>query len=182
MEALVTPRLILEPMTLPLVEAVFRGDRAALEEIAGAKIPAAWPGRVLVERAFSASLEAIRADPEARLWGDRLMITRSIAGGDVERLVVGSIIFHGRPDASGIAEIGYGVEESWQSKGVATEGTSAAVEWALEQAGVLVVTATTPPWHAASIRVLEKSGLVRVGTEEHETLGEVLRFERRRNP
>ena len=42
----------------------------------GAKIPAAWPGRVLVERAFSASLEAIRADPDTRLWGDRLMINR----------------------------------------------------------------------------------------------------------
>ena len=176
MEALVTPRLILEPMTLPLVEAVFRSDRAALEEIAGAKIPHAWPGRVLVERAFSASLEAIRADPDTRLWGDRLMITRE----GNERLVIGSIIFHGKPDASGIAEVGYGVEESWQRKGVATEGTCAVVEWALLQPGVRVVTATTPPWHAASIRVLEKSGLVRVGTEEHETLGEVLRFSRTR--
>lgn len=181
MGALITNRLILEPMTLPLVEAVFRGDREALEQIAGAKIPAAWPGRALVERAFSASLEAIRADPETRLWGDRLMITRDAPGGSPERLVIGSIIFHGRPDGSGVAEVGYGVEESWQRKGVATEGTRAAVEWALAQPGVRVVTATTPPWHAASIRVLEKSGLARVGTEEHEMLGEVLRFERKRD-
>ncbi len=176
MGALFTPRLILEPMTLALVEAVFAADRAALEAIAGAKIPAAWPGRVLVERAFSASLEAIRADPETRLWGDRLIITRE----GEERVVIGSIIFHGKPDVCGVAEIGYGVEESWQHKGVATESTRAAVDWALAQPGVLVVTATTPPWHAASIRVLEKSGLARIGTEEHETLGEVLRFERRR--
>ena len=172
---LFTPRLILEPMTLELVEAVFRGDRGALEAIAGAKIPAAWPGRVLVERAFSASLEAIRADPDTRLWGDRLMINRDGS----ERLVIGSIIFPGRPGESGVAEVGYGVEESWQGKGVATEGTRAAVEWALAQPGVRVVTATTPPWHTASIRVLEKSGLVRVCVEDHETLGEVLRFERR---
>jgi len=181
-EALHTPRLILEPMTLALVEAVFRGDREELEAIAGAKIPAAWPGRVLVERAFSASLEAIRRDPETRLWGDRLMIARSDVTGATrhERLVIGSIVFHGRPGESGIAEVGYGVEESWQGKGVATEGTRAAVEWALAQPGVQAVAATTPPWHAASIRVLEKSGLVRIGTEEHEALGEVLRFERRR--
>jgi len=172
---LFTPRLILEPMTLPLVEAVFRGDREALEAIAGAKLPAAWPGRSLVERAFSASLEAIRADPDTRLWGDRLMINRD---GD-ERLVIGSVIFHGRPDESGVAEVGYGVEERWQGKGVATEGTCAAVEWALAQPCVRVVTAITPPWHTASIRVLEKCGLVRVCVEEHETLGEVLRFERR---
>lgn len=176
MGVLVTPRLTLEPMTLPLVEAVFRGDRAALEESAGAKIPAAWQGRALVERAFSASLEAIRLDPETRLWGDRLMITRE----GEPRLVVGSIIFHGRPDEAGVAEIGYGVEETWQGKGFASEATRAAVDWALAQACVRVVTATTPPWHAASIRVLERSGLVRVGTEEHETLGEVLRFTRAR--
>ena len=173
---LVTPRMILQPMTLPLVEAVFRGDRAALEDIAGAKIPAAWPGRVLVERAFSASLEAIRADPDTRLWGDRLMITRNVEGG--ERLVIGSIIFHGKPGASGVVEIGYGVEESWQGKGIASEGTRAAVEWALEQPGVRMVGATTPPWHTASIRVLEKAGLLRIGTEDHDALGEVLRFER----
>ena len=96
-QALVTPRLILEPMTLALVEAVFRSDRDALEQIAGAKIPAAWPGRVLVERAFSASLEAIRSDPEGRLWGDCLMILRE---GDA-RLVIGSIIFHGPPRRDG---------------------------------------------------------------------------------
>ena len=74
-EALVTPRLILEPMTLELVEAVFRSDRDALERIAGAKIPAAWPGRVLVERAFSASLEAIRSESRREIV--RAQSTRS---------------------------------------------------------------------------------------------------------
>ena len=169
-----TPRLILEPVTLPLVEAVFAGDRSALEDIVKAKVPAAWPGRSLVERAFSASLEAIRADPPKRLWGDRLMITK-----EGERLLVGSIIFHGRPE-DGIAEVGYGVEESWQRQGIASEGTRACVEWALAQPGITAVTATTPPWHVASIRVLERSGLVKIATEEHDTLGEVLRFTRRR--
>ncbi len=176
METLVTPRLSLEPITLPIVEATFRGDRAAIEELARAKMPEAWPGRALVERAFSASLERVRADPVTRLWGDRLMITRT----EGERQVVGSVIFHGRPP-DGIAEIGYGVEERWQRQGYATEATRACVEWALSQPGIVAVTATTPPWHRASIRVLEKSGLVRVGVEEHDTLGEVLRFERRRD-
>lgn len=176
-EAIVTPRLVLEPITVELVEAVFAGDRAKLEAAARAKIPAAWPGRVLVERAFSASLENIRANPDKRLWGDRLMVTREASG--KERLVVGSVIFHGHPE-DGVAEVGYGVEESWQRKGIASEGTRACVEWALAQPGIVAVTATTPPWHVASVRVLENSGLVRVGTEEHESLGEVLRFERKR--
>ena len=172
---LLTGRLVLEPMTLALVEACFRGDREALEQIANAKIPHEWPGRALVERAFSASIEDIRADPAVQLWGDRLLIANEEGG----RLVVGSVVFHGRP-ADGVAEIGYGVEASYQRQGFATEGTRAAVEWALAQPGIRAVTATTPPWHQASIRVLEKSGLARVGSEEHDQLGEVLRFERRR--
>src|SRR5690349_3533666 len=110
MGTLVTPRLILEPITLPVVEATFRGDRAAIEELIGATMPEDWPGRALVERAFSASLDRIREDPVTRLWGDRLMITRS-----GERVVVGSVVFHGKP-TEGTAEIGYGVEQRWQRR------------------------------------------------------------------
>ncbi len=175
MDTLVTPRLHLEPITLEVVEATFAGDRAAIERLVRARVPDAWPGRALVERAFSASLEHIRADPAKRLWGDRLMIAHD----EEQRFVVGSVIFHGRPD-TGIAEVGYGVEEKWQRQGYASEATRACCDWALAQAGISVVTATTPPWHTASIRVLENAGFVRAGLEEHEALGEVLRFERRR--
>jgi [ribosomal protein S5]-alanine N-acetyltransferase len=177
METLATSRLILEPITLSVVEATFRGDRSAIEDLVRAKIPEAWPGRALIERAFCASLDAIRSDPATRLWGDRLMIAEHEE--DKSRIVVGSVVFHGRP-ADGMAEVGYGVEERYQRNGYATEATRACVEWALLQEGIVGVTATTPPWHLASIRVLEKSGLVRVGMEDHEALGEVLRFERKR--
>jgi [ribosomal protein S5]-alanine N-acetyltransferase len=171
---LVTRRLSLESITLSVVEATFRGDRLAIEDLVRAKVPDAWPGKALIERAFCASLDAIRSDPARRLWGDRLMVATE--GG--ERLVVGSVIFHGLPD-DGMAEVGYGVEERWQRQGYASEATRACVDWALTEPGIVGVTATTPPWHAASIRVLENSGLLRMGIEEHEMLGEVLRFERR---
>ena len=69
---------------------------------------------------FTASLAEIRADPLARLWGDRLMITRGR-----ERRVVGSVVFHGKPDAEGTTEVAYGVEEGLQGQGYATEGTRA---------------------------------------------------------
>lgn len=179
MDPLVTPRLILEPITLPLVEATFRGDRAEIEALVAAQFPEAWPGRSLIERAFSASLDRIREDPGTRLWGDRLMIAQLDVRGVRCRVVVGSVVFHGRP-TDGVAEVGYGVEERYQSKGYASEATRACVDWALEQEGIAAVTATTPPWHTASIHVLEKAGLVRVGLEDHEMLGEVLRFTRRR--
>ena len=174
MGPLETPRLWLEEITLPLVEAIFANDREKAETIGRCKIPEAWPGRALVERAFCASLEAIRTDPDKRLWGDRLMITKG-----EERILVGSVIFHGLP-ANGVAEVGYGVEHSWQNKGLATEATRACVDWALAQEGIVRCRATTPPWHTASVRVLEKSGLARAGSEDHDSLGEVLVFQRER--
>ncbi len=177
MPVLFTPRLELVPITLPFVEAVMLDRRADVERMAGAVLPRNWPGRTLIERAFSASLDDIRADPDKRLWGDRLMITR-----EGERRLVGSVIFHGRPDATndGVTDVGYGVEDSMQGQGYATEGTRAQVDWALSQPGVKKICATTPPWHTASIRVLEKSGFHRVGLEEHPFLGEILCFARER--
>jgi hypothetical protein len=71
-----TERLDLVSITLPMVEAVLRGDRAGAEELVGAEFPGDWPGEQLIARAFPCSIEAIRADPRKRLWGDTLMVTR----------------------------------------------------------------------------------------------------------
>lgn len=170
-----TERLDLVPVTLEVVERVMAGDREGAERACGARLPEAWPGEELIARAFHPSLDAIRADPERRLWGDTLLLSRTDP-----RRVIGSVIFHGRPDAGGIAEVGYGVEEGSQGLGFATEGTRACVDWALAQPGVQAVTATTFPWHRASLRVIEKLGMRLIGEREHETLGELLVFELRR--
>jgi RimJ/RimL family protein N-acetyltransferase len=134
-------------------------------------VPSAWPGPALVERAFSASLDRIRENPAVRLWGDRLLLTRTR-----EPEVVGSVVFHGKPGADGLAEIAYGVEEKNQCKGYATEGVKASLDWALAEPNVSAVEATTFPWHRASIRVLEKAGMRPSGARDHETLGELLVF------
>jgi len=167
-----TERLELVPVSLPVVEAVMAGDRDAAEAACGAPLPGAWPNEELIARAFHVSLAAIRADPERRLWGDTLLL--------LGRTVIGSVVFHGRPDEDGIAEVGYGVAEEWQSRGYATEGTRACVRWALAQAGVGAVRATTFPWHRASLRVIEKLGMVLAATREHEVLGELLVYETKR--
>jgi RimJ/RimL family protein N-acetyltransferase len=170
-----TARLSLEPFTLPLVEAVILGRRDVAERMLDADLPGAWPNRALVERAFCASLEAIRADPERRLWGDRLMVRLGPRG---ERRVVGSVVFHGLPD-DGVAEVAYGVEDGSQGEGLATEATEACVSWALRQPTIVAVQATTVPWHTASLRVIAKLGMAQVGVRDHEILGELLVFERR---
>jgi len=171
---LLTERLELVPITLPFVEAVMESDRCRIEQLVNAPLPRRWHGRALIERAFPASLSDIRKDPEARLWGDRLMILRS-----KDRRIVGSVIFHGRPGVDGIAEVGYGVEDEWQGQGFATEAVETSLQWALGEPEVRAVQATTFQWHRASLRVIEKCKMVRIGSRDHEMLGELSIFERR---
>jgi [ribosomal protein S5]-alanine N-acetyltransferase len=170
-----TERLRLIPVTLAIVEAILADDVVRTAREIGARLPDPWPGRALIERAFFASIDDVRKDPEARLWGDRIALSR-----DDDPRLIGSVIFHGRPSRDGVVEVGYGIEAGSQGNGYASEALRAQVEWALTREGVSCVRATTPPWHQASIKVLERAGLLHLGPIEHEALGEVLLFERRR--
>jgi [ribosomal protein S5]-alanine N-acetyltransferase len=176
MPRLSTPRLILVPVSLPMLEAVLANQRTVAETLAGAVFPRQWPGDQLIARAFPYSIAAIQAQPERRLWGDRLVIRPGDAGAPAQ--VVGSVVFHGRPD-DGVAEIGYGIEHDSQGQGFATEATAACVEWALAEPGIVAVQATTFPWHLASLAVIRKVGMQLAGSRAHDTLGELLVFERR---
>jgi RimJ/RimL family protein N-acetyltransferase len=89
------------------------------------------------------------------------------------------VVFHGAPGEDGAVEVAYGVEQESQQQGYATEATAASVAWALAQPGVRVVWATTPSWHMASRRVLEKCGFQLVGSREGELIGELLEYARR---
>lgn len=172
MPALETERLRIVPVTLEAIEAVLDHDRPRAEAAVGARFPAQWPNDELVALGFPFSREALRAAPEVRLWGDSLVLLRD------EARVVGSVVFHGHP-ADGIAEVAYSIEEASRGLGLATEATRACVEWALAQAGIAAVQATTFPWHLASLGVIRNLGMVPVGTRDHEALGELLIFERR---
>ena len=173
MPALVTDRLRLVPVTLDAIEAVLDHDKARAEAVVGATFPDAWPNEDLVALGFPYSRAALRADPDIRLWGDSLVLLRD------EPRIVGSVVFHGLP-ANGIAEVAYSVEETSRCRGYAIEATRACVEWALAQAGIAAVQATTFPWHFASLGVIHRLGMVHVDTRDHDTLGELLVYERRR--
>lgn len=172
--ALKTDRLVLVPITRDLVEAVLAGDRAEAERLVGARFPNLWPGRALVERAFSCPIEKIRREPDAWLWGARVLVTKD------DSLVVGSVVLNGQPE-DGTVEVAYGVDEAFQGKGFATEGTRAVVSWALDQRDVARVQACTFPWHRASQKVLEKCGMHRIGTRETDMFGDLLLYMRERS-
>jgi RimJ/RimL family protein N-acetyltransferase len=86
-------------------------------------------------------------------WG--LLVIVDTASG----LAVGGIGFKSPPDENGDVEIGYGVCESFQSRGVATEAVLAVCE--IARRGARAVIAETDRENVASRRVLEKSGFRR---------------------
>lgn len=170
---LITSRLELRPLSLQVVTALLDSrPRSEIEKIVGAELPWTWPSRALVDQAFPASLEAVKADPEKRLWGDRLMVTR-----EGPPRVVGSIIFHGRPADDGVAEVSFGVEDTSQGRGYATEALTACVDWALAQPECKVVRATTTDWHKASKKLLERIGM-KVAGERQDGSTHMLVFEK----
>lgn len=170
---LFTERLELRPIPSNVVIALVQGaPRAEIERLIGAELPWTWPTRALAEQIFEASLDAIKADPETRLWGDRLLITR-----EAPRRVVGSIVFHGRPDADGLCEVGFGIEDESQGKGYGREALGAALRWALEQPECRVVRATTTAWHKPSIRLLEGVGMTFVEKRAEPDGGEMRTYE-----
>lgn len=172
MPTLDTKRLRIVPVTLEAIEAVLDHDRARAEALVGAAFPDSWPNDDLVAIGFPFSREALRASPEIRLWGDSLVLLRD------EPRVIGSVVFHGHP-GDGAAEVAYSVDEGSRRQGFAVEATRACVEWALSQDGIQAVQATTFPWHLASLGVIRRLGMIQIGVREHESLGELLVFERR---
>ena len=90
----------------------------------------------------------------------------------------GSGGFKGPPDASGTVELAYGVDESLQGQGLATEAVGLLLQFCREQAGVCRVIACTRPGHTASARVLQKNQFSCGGLCLHPEDGEVLLWER----
>lgn len=79
---------------------------------------------------------------------------------------LGSIGFHGPPDAEGFVEIGYDLSPSARGAGWATDATRLLAGWAAARPEVRTVCALTEPENVASQRVLERAGFRFVGERE----------------
>ncbi|MGW6915210.1 GNAT family N-acetyltransferase [Kitasatospora sp. NPDC054939] len=102
----------------------------------------------------------VAKDPEVRAgaFGQRQIVERE--SGEV----VGAIgLFW--PPVEGVVEFGYGVVESRQGRGYATEAAKAIAEFALTAPGVTAVSANVELTNPASVRVLEKAGLQKATLE-----------------
>lgn len=110
----------------------------------------------VLKAAYTEMLKGCLANPDQWEWYAIWMIELK------DGTHIGELCFKGL-DESGSSEIGYGINDSYQGCGYATEAVSAVVAWALKQNKTNCVTAEVDKDNIASIRVLEKVGFQLTG-------------------
>jgi ribosomal-protein-alanine N-acetyltransferase len=155
-----TPRLTLESMTVPFMQALARNDLRAAEQEMNARVPAGMPEDLKNFLVFR--LRQLDADPHVREWLGRVMVLTDANG---ERRIIGSIGFHGPPDAEGSAEVGYRVEPEYRRQGYAREAIQALFDWAHRTYGVTRFLASINPNNVPSLRLTQSFGFTKVGEQ-----------------
>lgn len=159
-------------MSVPFMEALARGDVAAASEEIGAQTNA-WLAQQL-ENFLKFRLGQLALDPDIRIWLGRAMVLTDESG---ERRVVGSIGFHGPPNAEGKLEVGYSVDPACRRQGLAREAINAMFDWAHAQHGITSFIASISPDNEPSLRLADGFGFVRVGEQMDDIDGQEYVFE-----
>jgi ribosomal-protein-alanine N-acetyltransferase len=155
-----TPHLQLVSMSVPFMEALAARDLAAAGAEIGATVPV-WIADEL-ENFLKYRLGQLRLDPTIRPWLGRAMV---LTEEDGSRRVVGSIGFHGPPDAQGRLEVGYSVDPPYRRRGYASESVKALFDWAHREHGITRFIASISPSNEASLNLTAAYGFRKVGEQ-----------------
>ncbi len=165
-ETIRTPRLELVSMSVPFMQALQRRDFATAEREVGATVPRWMPAQLKHFLAYR--LGQLERDPTEREWLGRAIVLADDSG---KRHALGSIGFHGRPDAEGRAEIGYGIDPRYRRQGLTSEAVRAMFDWAHSKHGVTRFVASVAPSNRASLALIGKFGFAKVGEQMDEIDG-----------
>jgi ribosomal-protein-alanine N-acetyltransferase len=149
-----TEHLKLVACSLDAARASLRGA-SHVARLLGVEVPPTWPPRDLVD-ALAYHARELAEDGAHLGWGVWLVLAGEATG------LAGSVGFKGRPDHNGCVEIGYGIEPPFRGHGYATEAVAALVRWGFDH-GVRRILAECHGDNRPSIRVLEKTGMRRIG-------------------
>ncbi|MCQ2211889.1 MAG: GNAT family N-acetyltransferase [Paludibacteraceae bacterium] len=115
----------------------------------------------VLKEAFTEMLNGCLARPDQWEWYAIWMIELK------DGTHIGELCFKGIDELSS-TEIGYGISDSFQGCGYATEAVIAITAWAFEQNVVSCINAEVEKDNISSIRVLEKSGFKSIGRSGEE--------------
>lgn len=116
-------------------------------------------------------LGQMAADPSGTPW-----MTRLVAVGP-DSVAVGHAGFHGPPDASGMAEVGYVVSPEFRRRGHARAMLAELMRLAAASPAVTTVRACVSPSNVASLATIAPFGFAEVGEQWDDIDGRELIFE-----
>lgn len=105
----------------------------------------------------------LEKEPSLCGWGPWLILHRD------HKYIIGDIGFKAKPDQKSSVEVGYGILPASQKNGYATESLKILIHWAFHHKNVQSIKAECRHDNPASIRVLEKVDMLRIG-EEHQMI------------
>lgn len=114
----------------------------------------------------------LAASPSDAPWITRAIVDTGLG------VTVGAAGFHGPPDANGMVEFGYQVDEERRRQGYARAALEAMLEAAAKDPAVHVVRATIAPDNVASRTLVLQYDFVEVGEQWDEEDGQEIIFER----
>ncbi len=156
MQALVTPRLALQPLLAAHADALYPilVDPRQLESLdAGA------PASLEALRQRYGRLESRRSADGREHWLNWAIVARDLAPGAIG-FVQATVLEDGR------AWVAYEVGHAWRGRGIATEATRAMLDHLVPAYAVTQCMATVDARNARSWRLLERLGFRRAGDDE----------------
>lgn len=147
-------------MSVPFMQALQQRDFERASAAIGAVVPE-WMAAEL-ENFLNFRLAQLAVDPGEREWLGRAIVLTNESG---TRRAIGSIGFHGRPDAQGRLEIGYSIDPPFRRRGYAREAVRAMLNWAHATHGIVRFVASVSPGNDASLGLIGQFGFVRVGQQ-----------------
>lgn len=168
-----TPRLRLLPQTKDNTKAAIT-DKNLFGELLNSYVPKEWPHEMLAD-AEPYFADMLEKDPHSLGWWGWYFTLKSQSS--PKDILIGSAGFLGRPSPDGVVVIGYSILTEFEGNGYTTEAVQALIQWAFTHEEVNCIAAETFPTLPLSIRVLEKCGLIYVGSGSDEGS---IRYERKK--
>jgi [ribosomal protein S5]-alanine N-acetyltransferase len=165
-----SPRLALIALPGPVIADVLDGGHGAFLEHVGVEYPDGWPSE---DRHVLGLRRRQIGEGVDHRWLLRAVVTRD------QPVMVGRIGFHGPPDPDGMVEIGYKIDAVFRRRGFGLECARQLIEAAERLPEVSRVRASIAPDNTPSLRIAERLGFVRIGSQIDEIDGLELVFERR---
>ncbi len=171
---IVTPRLVLRPLTAEAIDALIARDSANLEAATGAT----WPSPLEAPPNVEDALPVFRVQVLAAADDEHQPHWYFLDRWSQEAVGMAGV----SPAEGGTFVLGYCVYPAFEGQGLATEAVRALVEWSFRRPEVTRIEATITPQNVASQHVAAKIGMRQAGEATDPEEGTVLVFTLERPP